>query len=157
VAFAISSVGKATRLRWTMTMRAPRGVVWRLLTDFAGWPRWFAGVRRVAVVGGVPGVGAERLLTLAWGRTHHERFAEWAEGRGFAVAVIDAPSVASDWRGRVTLTDSGGGTRLTWELGYRPRFGPAGRLLDLLVLRPVLGAVFRLALRRLARLAAAAA
>lgn len=144
-------------LRWTIAIDAPRAVVWAVLADFASWRWWFPGVRRVAVPSGAPRVGAERILTLAWGRSHRERFAVWEEGRSFAVEVTDPPLVARGMRGQPVLRDDGAGTVLEWELRYEPRFGVAGRVLDRLVLTPGLGLAFRVAVTRLRHRAEAAA
>jgi len=156
VSFRRLPLRNATVLRWSIYIAAPRTAVWGRLCDFTGWPRRFPGVREVRVPGGNPAVGADRVLVLAVGPAHHERFTAWDPGRGFAVAVLDPPLFADGWEGRPTLRHEGAGTVLDWELRYRPRFGTAGRVLDRLVLAPVLGLAFRVALLRLRRLVEAA-
>jgi ligand-binding SRPBCC domain-containing protein len=139
-----------TVLCWRKEIRAPADRVWARVTDFPRMPEWFLGVRRVALAAREPAAGVERLLTLRSGISHRERIAAWEPCRSFAVEVLEPPFFARGWRGDIALDERDGATSLDWRLRYTPRFGSAGRALDRLLVRPVLGLAFRASLRRLA-------
>lgn len=143
------SGAETTVLSWTQRARVEPSVLWNHVTDFSRMHEWFLGVRRVTLAT-PPAEGAMRTLTLLTGHSHRERIASWDPGRSFAIEVLDPPPIARDWRGDIALEPSAEGTLLRWELRYTPRFGPVGRLVDRLFVRPVLGLAFRTSLRRLA-------
>ena len=64
-----------------------------------------------------------------------ERVTEWTEGEGFAFDVLKAPwpmtDVAESWR--IEAVDDG--VRVTTQVEYDMKLGPAGRLLDAALVR----------------------
>jgi hypothetical protein len=124
-------------------------VVWDRLTDFARWPEWFLGIRRLEVSPPRGGPDAERKLTLVYGGTHTERITHWEPPKAFYLEVRDPPFFARPWRVAVHLEPSARSTRLSWEMRYQMRLGAVGDAIDLLAVAPVLRLILHLSLRRL--------
>ncbi len=136
-------------LRWRVHIASPPSRVWAAVTDFATMHRWFLGVRRVTLHAPAPLAGAHRTLALVGGLSHLERIGHWDPERSFSIEVLEPPLVARDWVGDIAVAGVSGGAELSWQLRYRPRFGLAGRVLDALVVAPVLNFTFTRSLRRL--------
>jgi len=138
-------------LRWRLTIASTPERVWAKLTDFATMHRWFLGVRRVTLHALAPHAGAERTLSLLGGISHLERLGRWdPAARSFSIEVLEPPAIARDWVGSIAVGGTDGAAELSWELRYRPRFGLPGRVLDALIVAPVLNLAFTLSLRRFA-------
>jgi hypothetical protein len=139
------------RIRLTLRVERPVQVVYAFLTTPGTWPAWHPGWLRVSGTVGRPllagdVVTVEILPIGSLGRvrwTVHEAVPprRWAIGAcvmGVAVTI------------RYILRPAGDATILERELSYRPP-GPALRLVDRLVLRPVHRRVAMAALCRLRR------
>lgn len=137
-----------TVLVWERVLRSNPADLWAVLTDFPRMHEWFPGVRRMAVAA-PPAAGVERTLTLISGQSHRERIGVWDPPRAYTVEVLEPPPFTRDWLASIRLEPVGDRVRLLWSLHYATRFGPVGRLVDVLVLRPVLATAFRAGLRRL--------
>jgi uncharacterized protein YndB with AHSA1/START domain len=138
-----------TYLHWRITIPSAKAEVWARLVDFESMHTWFVGVRRMSLLAAEPGPGAERLLRLITGTTHRERITRWEPPERLSIVVLDSPVVGRDWAADIRLCEDGVGTELRWELRYEPRFGVAGRIVNRLLVQPVLDIVFRVSLRRL--------
>jgi hypothetical protein len=136
-------------LLWERRIRATPERLWAVLTDFPRMHEWFLGVRRVRLAAPAPAAGMERTLTLVTGQSHRERIATWDPPRLLEIEVLEPPVLARDWRASIRLEPVGPDVRLAWSLRYAPRFGPVGRVLDRLVLRPLLRTAFDVSLDRL--------
>ena len=137
-----------TQLRWQIMIPSPQAEVWACLVDFESMHTWFVGVRRMSLLGAEPGPGAERLLRLFTGATHRERITRWQPPERLSIVVLDPPLVGRDWAADMRLYEAGAGTELQWELSYEPRYGAAGRIVNRLLVQPVLDIVFRVSLHR---------
>jgi hypothetical protein len=137
------------QLRWRISIRSTRGEVWAHLVDFERMHAWFLGVRRMSLLAAEPSRGAERVLRLISGASHRERIIRWEPPERLSIVVLDPVIAGRDWVADIALREQGAATELSWELRYEPRFGVAGRLLDRLLVQPVLNIVFRTSLRRL--------
>jgi len=110
--------------------------VWALLSDLEAVQHYNPTVRAAAVQGSQrAGVGATRACDLKPKGRVVERVTHWEDGRavGLEVAESDWPIHFMRWVTRVE--PDGGGTRIKQELEYKVKFGPAGWLLDRLVMK----------------------
>jgi len=110
--------------------------VWALLSDLEAVQHYNPTVRAAAVQGSQrAGVGATRACDLKPKGRVVERVTHWEDGRavGLQVAESDWPIHFMRWVTRVE--PDGGGTRIKQELEYKVKFGPAGWLLDRLVMK----------------------
>ncbi len=110
--------------------------MWALLSDLEAVQHYNPTVRAAAVQGSQrAGVGATRACDLKPKGRVVERVTHWEDGRavGLQVAESDWPIHFMRWVTRVE--PDGGGTRIKQELEYKVKFGPAGWLLDRLVMK----------------------
>jgi len=110
--------------------------VWALLSDLEAVQHYNPTVRAAAVQGSQrAGVGATRACDLKPKGRVVERVTHWEDGRavGLEVAESDWPIHFMRWVTRVE--PDGGGTRIKQEFEYKVKFGPAGWLLDRLVMK----------------------
>jgi ligand-binding SRPBCC domain-containing protein len=136
-----------TTIRHEIRANCPSTRVWALLSDLEAVQRYNPNVRAASVRGSQrTGIGATRACELKPKGRVVERVTHWEEGRavGLEVAESDWPIRFMRWVTRVQ--PDGEGTRIEQELEYQLKFGPAGWLLDRLVmrrkLRTTLDAVF---------------
>jgi hypothetical protein len=141
-------------LRWRASIQSTTAEVWARLVDFERMHIWFLGVKRVTLLAAEPSVGAVRIMRLVAGTAHRERITRWEPPDRFSIVVLDPPFIGRYWVADIDLHEHrvGGdppGVDLFWELRYEPRFGLAGRLIDRLLIQPILDVAFRTSLRRL--------
>ncbi len=146
-----------TTLRREIEIRSRPESVWPILTDFEAMPDWFLGVKRVSLLSGAVGPGAERLLTLIYGRSHHERIERWETNKLFSLVVLDPPFFAREWRASIRLETIPGAVLLQWEMRWEPRYRMPGRALSRFVVAPVVDLALRISLGRLKKIAERAA
>lgn len=119
--------------------------VWALLSDLEAVQRYNPTVRAASVQSQKrSGIGALRACELEPKGRVVERVTHWEDGRavGLEVAESDWPIHFMRWVTR--LEPEGSGTLITQQLEYRVKFGPAGWLLDRLVMRRKLTATLDL-------------
>lgn len=138
--------------------RAPRPVVWRVLTDWERQPEWMLDARDVEVL--TPqrtGVGVTiRCPTNLLGVVVQDvmRVTAWQEHERLAVTHLGRVITGS---GAFVLSDTpDGGTRIVWWEQVHPPFGALGEWGASTLVLPVLRGVFGHSLGRLAHLAEAA-
>ncbi len=124
--------------RFHLSVDAPVGLVWELLTDYAGYAR-FPGVKwaRVAEPGKdhPAGVGALRELEID-GVTFSERIIEFEPQRMLAYRIErSSPLPVRHEIGRMRLTARPGGTELDWETTFEVGVPVLGPLLTPIVAR----------------------
>ena len=116
-----------------MTIDAPRQAVWSVLADLDRFADFSPMVRRVERLDGPrSGVGAGRRCAAMRAGHIDERVVDWEEGRRLALEVVGGMPI----RGvGVWMLEGDRPTEVSFRLEYRPRFGPAGRLMDRVVMR----------------------
>ena len=135
-------------VRRQLRLEAAPDAVWSVVTDFQGMRRWFLGVRRVTC-DAAPAAGVERRLSTLLGHTYVERIETWEPGRGFSWSVVNLPWFARRWDASLRLDPQPGGTEVAWRIEIDLRAGTLGRVLDRLLVTPLVAAVLGLSLRRL--------
>jgi uncharacterized membrane protein len=123
--------------------------VWAHVIDFEKMPIWFYGVKRVSVLSPELGVGTERLVTIITGRAYRERFVHWETNKSFSFIVLDPPLFIKEWAAFVNLRPTFDSVILRWEIHYTMRYGSLGKMLDRLLLAPIMNRVLLLSLKRL--------
>ncbi len=110
---------------------------WDALADFGNIHRfnpYLAGSHVDA--GEACGVGTARVCDLKRGGSLHERVLEWRPGDSYTVAVEMPGMPVTGMRTKMAVRSIGDGRcEASMETSYQPKFGPAGHLLDALVLR----------------------
>ncbi len=125
-----------TKIHHDVRANCPPANVWALLSDLEAVQTYNPTVRTAAVQGSQRvGVGAARACDLEPSGRVVERVTHWEDGTavGLEVAESDWPIHFMRWITR--LEPDGDGTRIRQDLEYRVKFGPAGWLLDRLVMK----------------------
>lgn len=118
------------------TANCPPAMLWAVLSDLSSVARTNPTVSTVQIVGAqTSGIGAVRKCALRPKGSVTERVTTYDEGRAVGLEVIESdwPISAMTWT--TVIEPRPGGARLSQTLAYTMKFGPAGWLLNLLVLR----------------------
>lgn len=119
---------------------APVERTWDTLADFGNIHRFNPHLAGSHVLDDEQcGVGTERVCDLKRGGSLHERVIDWHPGKSYTVDVEMPGMPVTGMRTRMAVRAIDH-TRceVSMDTQYRPRFGPAGGLMDLLVLRHVI-------------------
>lgn len=133
-------------------IEAPVLAVWSKLAAIGEIHRWNPGVVASHVTTeAAQGVGSARHCDLGGKNYVDEAVVEWEPGARLTMRVTgtNLPFKRADIRFR--LEEEGSGTRLTVSPDYALKFGPVGRLLDLLIVRRRYSKGMRALLRGLQR------
>lgn len=110
--------------------------VWALLADLEAVQRYNPGVKQAHIEGPLrTGVGARRSCDLVPKGRVVERVTHWEDGRSIGLELAEHDWPVRFMRWVTNLEPIEGGTRITQALEYEVKFGPAGWLLDRLVMR----------------------
>ena len=137
-----------------LTAKCPPAKLWAILSDLEAVEKYNPTVRSARIVGACrAGNGAVRECALVPKGKVVERVTNWEEGRSVGLEVIE-----SDWPIRsmhwVTCIEAAGsGSRLVQRLEYRMKYGPAGWLLNALIMRRAVDRNVSRALQELVALA----
>jgi hypothetical protein len=129
-----------TTLTNQITIAAPRGAVWQVLTDLDLLDQYDPGVRSSQLVGEqASGLGAQRRCDLRPAGWFIERVAVWRPEEALAFELVTCSFPVSSLRHDYTLTQAtdhtGARTVVTQVMTYQPKYGPAGKALDVAVMR----------------------
>src|SRR5262249_54008635 len=130
-----------TTIRHEIQAACPPEDVWAVLADLEAVQHYNPTVRSAAVKGTRrTGIGAERVCELLPKGRVVERVRHWEDGGavGLEIGEGDWPIRFMRWVTRVE--PAAGGSRISQTLEYAMKFGPAGWLLDALVMRRKLSA-----------------
>lgn len=119
-------------LTMTRELDAPAATVWPILADYHRVDRFHPWVKRVDVIGDAPcGVGAERVCHLEGMPALRERVTEGVEGRGYRISAQTPIAFLGELAGGLWLDaqPSPERTAVRFELSFKPKLGPIGRLL----------------------------
>lgn len=129
-----------SHVRVTYETTASPATCWALMADFAHIDAFNPHLERSAILEGSPavcGLGTARQCDLKDGRGYlRERVVDWQEGRSYTVDIIESTLPVDGTQTTLGLEPLGDGTRLFVETRYQPRWGIAGSVLDVLLLRP---------------------
>lgn len=137
-----------TRVRVEYRTNASPQACWALMADFANIDFFNPAVKNSHLVEGSPtacGVGTQRHCDLENGMGYiREKVVDWQEGRSYTVEIYDGTMPIE--RTLTTLglePDGNGGTMLYMVSDYTPKFGWFGRIVDPIMLRPMLTGMLR--------------
>jgi len=130
-----------SQLSNTTTVRAPISRVWKTIADVGTIAEWHPGVERSPVLSAqLTGLGAARRVELYDGTSAVEEVTSLDEGRSLTVTMSEFEMPLS--RGAATFeveADGDDRTLVTMTMDYEMKYGPFGWLMNVVVLRPVMG------------------
>lgn len=108
----------------SVQLQTEPAVLWKAITEHQALPRHVSMLREVRVLDSKDGgVGTVRQCTLTSGKSFREEITIWEEGHRYCYRpnTSEAP-FPSDWAEACwRIERSGGGSRLSYSLQYRPR------------------------------------
>ena len=125
----------------TRKSEASTARVWDLMSDFGAIDAFNPTLKESHLLDGSCeiGLGAERQCTLKDGRNYiHERVVDWQEGRSYRIEVFGGTMPLDDIVAELAVTPAPSGSTLRMTMRYRPRWGLAGRLIEPVLLRPMM-------------------
>ena len=106
---------------------APRGEVWRKLSDLQGWHEW-GPWKKTEIDGEIRTMVAERTKLTGRPYVMKERVTALVPEERFEYDLLSGLPVRN-YHGTVTLLDAdGGGTDIRWQSRFDPPWGPLGVL-----------------------------
>jgi ligand-binding SRPBCC domain-containing protein len=133
-------------------IEAPIATVWEVLADFGGVADWAPYMKTCRLIGEqTSGVGMRRGMRHAWGFRFEERVTDWTDGQGFSFDVLRAPFPMTQVRESWVITGGNGETRVVTQVNYEMQLGPAGKLLDWLMVQYIVRREMRTGLLGLKR------
>lgn len=126
----------------TREIKAPASKIWAALSDFGGIHLYNASVDRSPINEGTPpsGVGSERTCHLYDGNHIQERVVESVDEEKLAVEIFETSMPLKSALGVFTLVPTpSGGTRVTVSMTYVVKYGPIGKLMDVLMVKRMMG------------------
>jgi hypothetical protein len=140
--------------------KASAARAWDLMSDFGAIDAFNPTLKESHLLDGSCeiGLGAERQCTLKDGKNYiHERVVDWKEGRSYRIEVFGGTMPLDDLQAELAVDPSGTGALLRMTMQYRPRWGLLGRLIEPVLLRPMMRRMMRKVIDGLAEKAEATA
>jgi hypothetical protein len=137
----------------TRKSKATPAAAWALMSDFGAIDAFNPTLKESHLLEGSCdiGLGAERQCTLKDGRNYiHERVVDWQEGRSYKIEVFGGTMPMDDLVAELAVAPDLTGSVLRMTMAYRPRWGLVGRLIDPVLLRPMMRRTMRKVVRGLA-------
>jgi carbon monoxide dehydrogenase subunit G len=128
-----------SRINSEIEINAPREKVWAVLADLGAIQNFNPGVKKSYYTSEArEGVGAGRVCELRPLGAIEENVSDWQEGKSFTLNVrpLKKAPPFKKATARFQLDSVGQKTRVAVDINYTLRFGPLGRLLDALMVRP---------------------
>ena len=129
-----------TTLNHEIYINAPKSQVWDVIANLGGVVKFHPLVTNsYYVTDDKQGIGAARVCELGPDTFVNETAIAWNEGESYTLDVQftkgQKPPVNS-LQGTVSVRGQGTGTVAEMTLEYDPKFGPLGKIMDMMVLRP---------------------
>lgn len=125
-----------TVLSNAISINAPREKVWSVLARLDAIHHYDPGVMQSTVISSsTEGIGAARQCDLTPGGWFKERITEWAPCEALTFELVECTLPVKKLTYRYTLKPEGGGTLVTQRMEYDLKFGPVGKLMDVLIIR----------------------
>ncbi len=136
-------------MRYSIVVEADKARVWELLSDFGTIDRYNPFVPKSYIINDAParGLGAERHCDLdSEGKGYlRERIIEFNEGESYTLVFTAASASLPVHEMFITFAVAvvAGGTRVSMTYHYRMKYGVVGRLMEAVVVKPMLTRVAR--------------
>ncbi len=136
-----------TQVRFKIPIDAPAEQVWAVLADFGAVSRYSPTVVHSYLTGDQrAGVGTARHCDLALpGATVDERIVDWRDGERYTLEIFDGDKLPPFRSAHASFDVRAAGpdrTVVAAELAYELKYGPAGTLMDRMMVEPKFRAAF---------------
>lgn len=119
------------------TVSRPVADVWEAISDFGGIYKFHPAVARSPLKGAqAGGIGAQRTCHFHDGNHVVEKVVGWEEGKSMEVNIVEGSMPLNCAEATIAIHEDGPSqTTVTFTIGYEPKFGPVGRVMDVLMMR----------------------
>ena len=129
-----------TTLKYEILINAPKSQVWDVIADLGGVVKFHPFVTKsYYVTDEKQGNGAARICELGPKNSVNETAIAWNEGESITLGVEfikgQKPPV-DNFTGTISLKEQGSGTVAAMIIEFAPKFGPLGKIMDVILLRP---------------------
>ncbi len=132
-----------SQLSRSATINAPLNQVWQTIADVGSIANWHPGVENSPVLSeSATGLGAKRRVELYDGSSAVEEVTALEEGRFATLTMSEFDMPLKEGAVTFRVDAEGGKTQVTMTLDYEMKYGPAGWLMNAVMLRPILGGLF---------------
>ncbi|MGR3659589.1 MAG: SRPBCC family protein [Paracoccaceae bacterium] len=125
-------------IRETLTSSATPATIWPLLANFGAIDVFNPALKQSFLLEGSPdrGLGALRQCDMVDGKNYiRERVTNWEEGKTYTVDIYEGTLPMKSMQATLAVESDDGGSLLSMQFDYTPKFGLLGRLMDVLVMR----------------------
>ena len=133
-----------SNVRVSKRVKVPAGRVWEVLSDYGNIYKFHPKVKASSILtGNDRGLGAKRRCEFHDKSSVVEEITEWEEGKGFSLVLseISMPLKRAEASMRVAPLGSDAST-VTISMDYDVKYGPMGRLMDLMMMRGMMRKMF---------------
>jgi carbon monoxide dehydrogenase subunit G len=124
------------KLHHEVSIEAPAGDVWRVLADLEQVQHYNPVVAQARYISSNrEGVGAARRCAFKPKGFSVERVIEWRPEELLGLEVVESSWPLRSSRWWTKLSPENGGTQVSQELEYEPKFGPLGKAMDAAMMR----------------------
>lgn len=128
-----------TEITSEIRINAPKEKVWAIIADLGGVQNFHPGVKKSYYTSAnKKGIEASRVCELLPIGSVEESAVQWHEGEGYVLQIFPlekAPPFKKAF-GRFTLKKDGQRTCVIFTVEYSLKFGPIGRLMNKLLVKP---------------------
>ena len=144
-----------TTLNYEIYIDAPKSQVWDVIANLGEIVKFHPNVIKSYYVSDKKqGIGAARVCELGPNASVNETAIAWKEGESYTLDVQfikgQKPPVHS-FHGTMTVREKGSGTITAMAVEYAPKFGPLGKIIDVIVMRPQINKLLPVVLKGLKR------
>lgn len=128
-----------TRFSDEIWIDASKQTVWAKIADLGAIEEYHPGVSRSYYTSEKrEGVGANRHCDLLPFGEVEERIVDWRNGDSYAIEIYDGKKMPplENAVGRLSVTQTGEGTTVRFDIEYSLKFGLLGKLIDRVMVRP---------------------
>ncbi len=128
----------------SVTINAPTSRIWDAIKDVGYVHNWHPVVEASPVLSdNASGLGASRRCEMYDGSSVVETVTELTEGRRVVLELSDFSLPLNNASASITLDPvDDGTTRVTMEMNYEVKYGPAGWLMDQMMMKRMMGSLF---------------
>lgn len=127
----------------SLTIDAAPEAVWAVLGRYMHIDEFAPEITSVdALTTGENGVGAKRRNHFKNGTSLVEEVTEWKPGKGYSVKLSDMAAMPlREASGEIYITQTGGGSKVSWAFDFRAKYGPFGWLMGQTLMKMMMGKV----------------
>ena len=136
----------------SLTINAAPDAVWTVLGRYMHIDEFSPQVTSVdALTDGEVGLGSKRRNHFANGTSVIEEVTSWKPGTGYTVRLSDMAAMPlHEASSEISITPTGGKSKVTWTFDYRVKYGPLGWLMGQTMMKMMMGKIIGANLQGLA-------